>query len=74
MLKLYGPQDADPTLLDAVINLIGERDATIAMFPRQPRNAKACQYPGRLRFEIIINGKAFAAFQDIEGKIELPNF
>lgn len=73
MIKLYGPHDEDASLLEAVTNLIGDTDATIAMFKRQPRNVKACQYPGRLRFEIVIAGKAYAAFQDIEGRIELPN-
>lgn len=72
MIKLYGPKDEDPSLLDAVTNLIGDKNATIAMFPRQPRNAKACQYPGRLRFEIVIEGKAYAAYQSIDGTIELP--
>jgi hypothetical protein len=74
MIKLYGPRDSDTTLLDAVLNLIGDKDATIAMFARQPRNVKACQHPGRLRFEILIDGKAYAAYQTIEGNIELPTF
>lgn len=73
MIKIYGPYDDDPLLLGMVKFLIGDRDATIAMFPRQPINAKACQYPGRLRFEIVIEGKAYAAYQFLDGKIELPN-
>lgn len=73
MIKLYGSPDTDPALLDAVVKLLGERNATIAMFPRQPINAKACQHPGRLRFEVVIDGKAFAAYQHLDGSIELPN-
>jgi hypothetical protein len=72
MLKIYGPHDDDPTLLDAVTQLLGERDATIAMFSRVPRNAKACRSPGQLRFEILIDGRAYAAYQTIDGNIELP--
>jgi hypothetical protein len=72
-IKIYGPEDENPALLTAVLSLLeGVTDASILMFQRQPPNAKPCQYPNRLRFEIVIDGRAHAAYQNADGSIELP--
>ena len=73
MLKLYGTNDPDPALLQAVRLLVQPYpDATIVMFPRQPPNVRPCQHPNRLRFEIVIDGRAYAAYQQPNGRLELP--
>jgi hypothetical protein len=71
-VTLYGVPDPDPTLLDAVIEWLGDRDAMILCHQRKPIDARPCQYPGLLRYEIVINGTAYAAYQERNGKIYLP--
>lgn len=70
MYKLYGPPDDDPALQDAVIarlTVLGIADALILRYARIPINARPCQEPLLLRFEVVIAGRAYEARQGNQG-------
>lgn len=56
--KVYGRLDPDPTLLEAVRGFAKEQGAShllIAAHQRVPVDARPCQFPGTLLYEIQLD-------------------
>lgn len=77
-VKLYGREDDDPRLLEAVMRYaesVGATQLTVAMHQRRPLGGRPCGKPGSVTYDFILNGdgyKPLAARQNADGTILCP--
>lgn len=64
-IKVYGKPDDDPTLMDAVVAFakeMGARKLLVAAHQRVPVDARPCQHPNTLFYELQLDdNKCYSA-------------